>query len=124
MAIQCFPSVRRRPPEIALFWQCVRGRAQAKDIEQQSFVVAFPAVRKESTLRNPTVRDGHATVLDPVPVNTAVELLREPSHFSLRSRVLVEVRAGRQGACEQDRRIDPHYPRCSARASSSTHRAL
>src|ERR1700674_1102174 len=51
------------------------------------------------------MRHGYATVLDPVPVDTAVELLRERSHFSLRCRVLVEVRAGREGTCEQDRRI-------------------
>ena len=106
MSIQSFPSVRGRPREIALFRQRVRGRAQTKHVEQQSFVVALPAVRKEPALRRPAVRHRYATVPGPVPVDAAVEVLRERSHLSLESGVLVEVGGGREGTCEQDRRID------------------
>ena len=104
--VDVLPLVGRTIGAIALGRQRMRRRAESEDIEQQALVVAFPAMWDEPVLRPPAMRQGRSAIAGPVPVGPLVERIGQVSDLGFVRRVAVEIRADRQGAREQERRVD------------------
>src|SRR3546814_11594509 len=69
------PAIGLGPGNVAVIGKRVRGRPQRQHIQQQGFVVAFPAILYESGFGPPAVGQGCAAVLSPGP--TRPEARRE-----------------------------------------------
>jgi hypothetical protein len=84
-------------PGEAVHWKCcvrrarpprdrVRRRTERQDVEDHGLVVtaAAPVVREEPDLRLPAVVDERRVRLDPVPLDAAIEPVRERADLGLR----------------------------------------
>src|SRR5262245_35857292 len=99
------PLIGRAIGAIALRRQRMRRRAETEDVEQQSFVVALPAVGNESVLRSPAVSQRRSAIACPVPVSPSVQEVGKAADLRLVGRVAVEVGANRERASEKKCRI-------------------
>ena len=85
VSIQRFPLVRGGPRKIARGRQGIGGRAQAEHVEQQPFVVAFPAMRNEPTLRSGRIAE-HGRGVDGEVEEQPLHALPVVQHFLLQPR--------------------------------------
>jgi len=105
-AVQVLPLVGHGPRIEARFGERMRRRAEAERVEQQCLAVALPAVVQETAFGLPTMHHGRPLGLRPVPVDAAVEVVRELAQLALVGARLVEVRGGGEHAGEKQRAVD------------------
>ena len=105
-AVDVLPFVGRGVGSIAVRLQRMGRRTQTEEVEQQALVVATPAVRDESVFRRPAVRQRGLAVAGPVPVGPLIKLVGQLADFRFLGNVAIEKGGDRQGAREQERRID------------------
>ncbi len=85
-------------------------RSDAEPVEQQSLVVAPPAVREGPGLRAPAVPRRRPAVAGPVPVGPAADRVGDAEDLGLVGRVAVEMRGDRHRAGERECRVDGRQP--------------
>src|SRR4029453_12321667 len=83
----------------------MRWRAESEDIQQQAFVITFPAVLDEPVLRPPAMREGRSAITGPIPVGPTVKRIGQVSDLDLLGGVAVEIGGDGQGAREQECRV-------------------
>ena len=81
-------------------------RAQTKDIKNQGLVVALPMPGIKSALGCPALTNRLALRQHPTPIDTTVELVREPADFVFFRVRTLKIRGGGQHAGDQDRCVD------------------
>src|SRR5207302_2018021 len=105
VVVDLLPLVGGSPRRVALFGQRVGRRTEAENVKNQCFVVALILVGDKAAFRAPAVPDGALFALGPAPVNTAVKSLGQAPDLPLFLRILIEVDASGEDACQQKRRI-------------------
>src|SRR5262245_29143093 len=106
MIVNLLPLVGRAIGAIALARQGMCRRTEPKNIEQQTFVITLVAMRNESVLGPPAMRESRPAVARPIPVGAAVKRIGQVSDLGLVGRVAIKIGAGRQCAREQKSRIE------------------
>src|SRR5271169_5780350 len=78
------------------------GRAHPQDVQQHRLVVTGPTEFEKSALRLPAVSKRGATILRPLPIHAAIELIRKGADFLLVGVVRVEIDSRRQRSRQQE----------------------
>ena len=83
----------------------MRGRAEREDVQHHRLVVADPVVLDHAALGKPAHRDQRLVLLQPGPLDAAVQLVGQRADLLLARVLLVVVRLREQHAHHQQRRI-------------------
>src|SRR5258708_233613 len=92
LAVDFHPGVGPRLGLVTPGWDGMRGRSEREHIQDESLIVAFPAIRQKSGFRLPPHRNGLSRVKRPLPVGPGVEFFSERTYFALFGRISIEVR--------------------------------
>src|SRR3990170_8504558 len=102
ITITMLPPIGGGPRCVAAFWEGMGRRTETQNVEQQSFVVAFPPVVEEAAFWLPAVRHRCTLVLRPLPIGAAIERVAKGADFTLVYCTVVEIDARRQRAGQQE----------------------
>src|SRR6267142_6109473 len=104
--VKTAPLVSAGPGLVALFRHRVRRRGKSEDIKNQGLVVPLPTILDESASGFPTMRYCVFSILRPLPIGAAVDVVGQLTNFALARSVAIEILRCRQCARDQEGGID------------------